>query len=148
MLGPSEEDRLHVWMLLNNVTINPASDPNCWKARNVQYTTQVYGQAHHDGVQHTGSGTELPAPKPGASAPYAAINPTFDMFTLDWNYERSALQLREGAGEKFLQIQNVTLLRLPQGPNAAKAAGMRAVQGGDGPTPPDVWAILMWPVTR
>lgn len=135
LLAPSEEDRLHVWMLLSNVSINPPSDPDCWQTRAMQYTTQIYGQVHAERSQQA-----VPSRQEAAAVP--------DMFSLSWNFMRSALELPANAQERFLQIQNVSLRQLPQGPNAARAAGMRAEQGADGPSPPDVWTILLWSVNR
>lgn len=134
-------------MLLSNVSINPASDLSCWQVRDVQYTTQVYGQVHGGGLQHS-QPVMLPEAVAGQPAPFAAANPVFDMFSLGFNYMRSALQLPSNAGEKYLQIQNVTLLQLPQGPDAATAAGLGAGQSGDGQTPADIWTILLWPINR
>jgi hypothetical protein len=62
---------------------------------------------------------------------------------LSFAFTRNAFTLPAAAAEQFFQIQNATLLQLPQGPNAAAAADM-----GAGPAPPDVWTVLLWSVDR
>lgn len=136
--SPSEETRLHVWMLLNNISV---AEPDCWQLRNVQYSTQIYGQCHES--------THVVQDKKAAAASLQhPISNGFDVFALSFGFMRDVLVLPHNSGDRFLQIQNVTLLQLPQGPGASAAAGMHAGQGGDGPTPPDVWTVLLWSVNR
>ncbi|KAF8060546.1 RPL6 [Scenedesmus sp. PABB004] len=133
MVVPSEENRLHVWMLTANVSLVPPSDPACWQRRKLERTTQIYGAV----------GTRS-ADAPGGSAADVGS------YALSWGFLPGALELPAGAQDKFLQIQNVSLAQLPQGPGAAAAAGLRAAApgGGGGPAPPDVWTLLMWSVNR
>jgi hypothetical protein len=138
LAAPSEETRLHVWMLLNNIT---TAKPGCWQNRNMRYTTQIYGQ-----VQDNTNVTTPQAKQAAAARRHRSDG--FDVFALSFGFMRDVLVLPQTAEDRFLQIQNVTLLQLPQGPGAAAAAGMHAGQGGDGPTPPDVWTLLLWSVNR
>lgn len=148
MQAPSEENRLHVWMLLNNISIVPPGDPACWHYRDVKYTTQIFGQVHDSPDAQLQQAQQQ---QENASAPLDVTQRDgigFDVFALDFGHMRSALQLPQNAQEKFLQIQNLTLMGLPQGPLAHTAAGMRTGPGGDGPTPPDIWTLLLWSVNR
>jgi hypothetical protein len=143
--APSEETRLHVWMLLNNIS---TAEPDCWQHRNMRYTTQIYGQIQdHTNITAV---QEKQALNKAAAAAAAAVHHSngFNVFALSFGFMRDVLVLPQQAADRFLQIQNVTLLQLPQGPKAAAAAGMHAGQGGDGPTPPDVWTLLLWSVNR
>ncbi|WIA15154.1 hypothetical protein OEZ85_001840 [Tetradesmus obliquus] len=143
--APSEETRLHVWMLLNNVT---TAEADCWQKRDMCYTTQIYGQIQDYMNVSLGSETQAAAGKAAAAAAMHTSGNGFNVFSLSFGFMRDVLVLPPQAADKFLQIQNVTLLQLPQGPGARAAAGMNAGQGGDGPTPPDVWTLLLWSVNR
>jgi hypothetical protein len=124
-------------MLLNNIT---TAEPGCWQNRNMRYTTQIYGQVQHN--------TNVTTPAKQAAAARKQRNTGFDVFALSFGFMRDVLVLPETAEDRFLQIQNVTLLQLPQGPAARAAAGMNAGHGGDGPTPSDIWTLLLWSVNR
>lgn len=153
--------RQNVWMMLGNITVNPADDPTCWQDRELLFPTQLYGQRLHGnasggvsahnladqtlplgpGTARSGEGSSVVE---GNSAGHAG--PLDDKFALGFSFMQSALRLPEGVDDKFLQIQNMTLLQLPQGPYTAGAANLAA--GQDGPTPPDVWTFLLWSIGR
>lgn len=113
------ETRLHVWMLLNNLELVPAADPDCWQNRDIRYPTQMYGQPYDS----LGSETN--------QAPY--------MFGM--GYMRGALKLPPTADNKFFSVFNTTLAQLPQGPDAR----MNSVPDR---LPPDIFTLLMWSVNR
>jgi hypothetical protein len=72
-----------------------------------------------------------------APAPSRAVN------ALSFAFMRNAFVLPATAADQFFQIQNATLLQLPQGPNAAAAADAKA-----GPWPPDIWTVLLFSINR
>jgi hypothetical protein len=144
--APSEETRLHVWMLLNNIS---TAEPGCWQRSKMRYTTHIYGQIQDNmNVSLAQQQQQQAAAAKAAASPAVHSSNGFNVFALSFGFMRDVLVLPEQAADRFLQIQNVTLLQLPQGPGAAAAAGMHAGQGGDGPTPPDVWTLLLWSVIR
>jgi len=113
------ETRLHVWMLLNNLELVPAADPDCWQNRDIRYPTQMYGQPY-DSLESEGS-----------QAPYV-----FDM-----GYMRGALVLPPTADNKFFSVFNTTLAQLPQGPDARTHPAPDRL-------PPGIFTLLMWSVNR
>lgn len=143
-------------MLLSNVSISAA----CWAPRNVSHVTQLYGQEPGSRDQHRRA-HEL-WQQPAAQAPAAAAHaqpqqqddggdgwpPLPRQFTLAWGHVAGALQLPHDAPDKYLQLQNVTLAQLPQGPGAAGAVALALPAGSSEPTPPSVWTLLLWPISR
>ncbi|KAF6240407.1 kinase-like domain-containing protein [Scenedesmus sp. NREL 46B-D3] len=53
--------------------------------------------------------------KAAAASPQHPISNGFDVFALSFGFMRDVLVLPHNSGDRFLQIQNVTLLQLPQG---------------------------------
>lgn len=113
------ETRLHVWMLLDSIDLVPDSEPKCWENRTIRYPTQIYG-------------------RPNEAARSAHSDSTF---SLAFGYVQGALVLPDTAEARFLSIFNTTLIELPQGPNARAGASPGRLQ-------PDIFALLLWCITR
>jgi hypothetical protein len=181
MQHTTKDNRLHVWLLISNITLAPQQQPDCWQQRSVNYTTQLYSQeanfssadahrlahelllpsspaptgtspsaGHRDllAAQEPAASPTAAADPPAAStaspaAPAAPLAPRRVLHSLGFSYIRDAFVLPATASDQFLQMQNVTLLQLPQGPNAHAAADVQAA-----PWPPDVWTVLLWSVNR
>jgi hypothetical protein len=97
------------------------------------YQSYDVGDMHHDGV----------------------TTPPYDQqFALSFGYLPRVFQLPVDAQDKFLQIQNVTLMQLPQmAPSGAQSGvlrGLRRLLNTDAnPSPPvGIWTVLLWPVRR
>eukprot|EP00883_Tetradesmus_obliquus_P006895 jgi/Sobl393_1/17454/SZX64266.1 len=174
---PTKDNRLHVWLLVGNISLNPPEQPDCWQQRSINYTTHLYSQE----ANISGSDAHrllhelmLPAPNPTAqpgaaptTAPTAAaahnatprllqganasnesatdvqLAPRRILHSLSFAFMRDAFVLPATAADQFLQIQNVTLTQLPQGPNAREAADAAA-----GPWPAELWTVLLWSIDR
>jgi hypothetical protein len=77
--------------------------------------------------------------------------PYGQQFALSFGYLPRVFQLPADAQDKFLQIQNVTLMQLPQmGQAAAQPGGLRGLRRLlENPSPPaGIWTMLLWPVRR
>ncbi|WIA35332.1 hypothetical protein OEZ86_003786 [Tetradesmus obliquus] len=171
---PTKDNRLHVWLLVGNISLNPPEQPDCWQQRSINYTTHLYSQEAISGSDAHRLLHELmlPAPnataQPGAAAstaPAAAHNatprllqganasnesatdaqlaPRRILHSLSFAFLRDAFVLPATAADQFLQIQNVTLTQLPQGPNAREAADAAA-----GPWPAELWTVMLWSIDR
>jgi hypothetical protein len=158
-----KEDRLHVWLLVSNISLPAPEQQDCWQQRSINYVTQLYSE------EVSSSGTEGPrllqqAMRPGAAwtaaAPRKLQASNFDtsnvtapaapplaprriLHALSFNFTRDAFVLPAAAADQFFHIQNATLSQLPQGPNTRAAADMHA-----GPVPADVWTVMLWSVKR
>lgn len=163
---PTTSDRLHVWLLVTNVSINPT----CWQQHDIKYPSRLFSEAldpsdartqlHETFMPGNSSSAESAVP-PGASLAAASgsasvggssdnstsagslVAPSDSLFALSFGFMRSAWQLSDGVPDRYLSIENVTLAQLPQGPAADTAA---AAQGGQ--TPQDIWTVLLWCITR
>lgn len=113
------ESRLHVWMLLDSIDIEPDNDAKCWANRTVYHPTQIYGRPHDSARCVHSSST----------------------YTFDFGYMQNALVLPPTAEARYFSIFNTTLIGLPQGPNprAAATAGRLA---------PDALTLLLWSINR
>lgn len=171
---PTKDNRLHVWLLVGNISLNPPEQADCWQQRSINYTTHLYSQEAISGSDAHRLLHELmlPAPnataQPGAAAstaPAAAHNatprllqganasnesatdaqlaPRRILHSLSFAFLRDAFVLPATAADQFLQIQNVTLAQLPQGPNAREAADAAA-----GPWPAELWTVMLWSIDR
>jgi hypothetical protein len=78
-----------------------------------------------------------------SSPPAAALGPSRIFNALSFAFMRDAFVLPATAPDQFFQLQNATLLQLPQGPDAPAAADARA-----GPWPPDLWTVLLFAINR
>lgn len=115
-----------------------------------------------------GNGNGLNATPPPPADPYqyqsydigdmSAIEggskPPYDQqFALSFQYLPRVFQLPADAQDKFLQIQNVTLMQLPQmGPAMGQTGGLRGLRrllNMENASPPvGIWTVLLWPVRR
>jgi hypothetical protein len=70
-------------------------------------------------------------------------------FALSFGYKPSLFQLPVDAQDKFLHIQNVTLLQLPQmSPGRKLLRGFRRLLSVDSSADAGIWTVLLWPVRR
>jgi hypothetical protein len=134
---PTKTDRLHLLLLANNVSIAPPEQPNCWQQRTLLQHTELFAQQT---TTATSSSSKGHGNGPGAAAPSSRG----ELVSLALGFMRDALLLPSAAGDKFLLVQNISMGQLPQGPGAAAAAGV----GWDKPSPPDVWTLLLWSISR
>uniref|UniRef100_A0A383W883 Protein kinase domain-containing protein n=1 Tax=Tetradesmus obliquus TaxID=3088 RepID=A0A383W883_TETOB len=162
---------MHVWLLTNNISLDSLGEPGCWRQRRVNFTTQIFSQeinssgadAHRlllelippssNAAAHSGAASAVAynaTPKllqgndvSNASAPEVLLAPRGILHSLSFAFLRDAFVLPATASDQFLQIQNVTLTQLPQGPNAREAADAAA-----GPWPADLWTVLLWSIDR
>jgi hypothetical protein len=168
----TKDNRLHVWLLVSNISLAPKEQPDCWQQRSINYTTQLYSQEvnasatdDHRLLHQLMLPVAQASPPSGAAATAAAQNATVQelqshnvsnalspagalaprriLHSLSFAFIRDAFVLPATAGDQFLQIQNTTLMQLPQGPNAHAAADVTA-----GPWPPDIWTVLLWSINR
>jgi hypothetical protein len=173
----TKSNRLHVWLLVSNISLAPPEQPDCWQFRTVDYTTRLLSPdtnasgADAHALLHQLSDTNssahpahpVTAPAAGVAAPHgrrllqsqsngsgasslppaAALGPSRTLNALSFAFMRDAFVLPAAAADQFFQIQNATLLQLPQGPDAAAAADATA-----GPWPPDLWTVLLLSINR
>eukprot|EP00775_Hariotina_reticulata_P008079 gene8079-8273_t len=157
---PTSPDRQRVWMLFNNFSITA----DCWRSSvMLSRPTQLFGQAPGSTVlprqpsktpyQLVSDASPPPAqPITAATANTTGVLPTWapmpNVFTLGLGLVQQVLALPDNAPDKFLALHNVTLAQLSQGADAANAAGMSYPAGSSVPTPPGIWTILLWPISR
>jgi hypothetical protein len=159
----TKENRLHVWLLVSNISLAPPEQPACWQQRSVNYSTQLYSED----VSNSTEGPRLlqqvmlpgaawsaanPAAVPRKLQASDASNATASaapplaprriLHALLFNFIRDAFVLPDTAADQFFHVQNATS-QLPQRPNARAAADLRA-----GPVPADVWTVMLWSVKR
>jgi hypothetical protein len=169
----TKSNRLHVWLLVSNISLAPPEQPDCWQFRGVDYTTRLLSPdgngsgADAHALLHQLSDTDAPAhpahsvtpaaaphgrkllqsngsgASSSSSPPAAALGPSRTLNALSFAFMRNAFVLPAAAADQFFQIQNATLLQLPQGPDAAAAADAKA-----GPWPPDLWTVLLFAINR
>eukprot|EP00775_Hariotina_reticulata_P007113 gene7113-7327_t len=151
---PSTGGRLHVWWLLNNITLAPSHDQDCWQLNDVKNPSQIYGSVDEFGqapavrglLADSALGTHRSVWRPrllagtGSSADASRVS-GFKMYSLGFSYLQAAFVLPLESPDRFLQITNVTLHQLPQGPSAPSAVSGRMMTA-------DVWALLLWPINR
>jgi len=148
-----------------------------WPDGNITYPMQLLGQvvhthgllSHGHGPMEGGSTTEAivlsAADGNNSSAavdPYSAYDavraaglttpPLSELYAVSFGYLPSLFQLPVDAQDKYLQIQNVTLLQLPQMARGRGLAGRRLLQqqqqrGADA-SPIGIWTIMLWGFRR
>lgn len=81
----------------------------------------------------------------------AATGPPYqELYALSFGYVPSLFQLPVDAHDKFLTIQNVTLMRLPQMAPTRTLRGLlrrRLLQSSEA-SPIGIWTMLLWPIRR
>lgn len=144
------EARQIEWILVNNITLNPPDQPNCWQPRMINHTTRMFGA--DVGVNTTAEGSNAhpllpsaPPMDPGDSIAGAADDSLTEMLAFGFNNMQQALQLPPMVPDKYFQIENVRLYQLPQGPGLS---GVQSTQGSDTAVAPDVWTVLLWSIMR
>jgi hypothetical protein len=160
----TKKNRLHVWLLVSNISLAPPEQPGCWQQRNINYSTQLYSEEVSSGAEGPRLLQQVMLPGAAWSAANAAaaprrlqasdasnatasapppLAPRRILHALSFNFIRDAFVLPDTAADQFFHVQNATLSQLPQGPNARAAADLRA-----GPVPADVWTVMLWAVRR
>jgi hypothetical protein len=146
--------RLQVWWLLSNLTLAPPNDQDCWQLKGVKSPTHIYGSVHNFMQANAARnlladpsrsdagdwGRRALAAESGGAVDKARVS-VFNMHSLGFSYLQGAFVLPPDAQDRFMELANITLHQLPQGP-AARAA----VSGGM--MPADVWTLLLWPINR
>lgn len=174
----SSSTRTRVWTLISNVSIADRGQMACaWPDSNITYPMQLMGQVVHThgpfthvhGAMEGGSSTEAivlsaaGAPNSSAVDPYSAYDavraaglstpPLSELYSVSFGYLPSLFQLPVDAQDKYLQIQNVTLLQLPQMARGRGSTGRRLMQQqqqqrGAGASPIGIWTIMLWGFRR
>lgn len=112
-------------------------------------------EAHRRSVDAGGTATDV---SPVINLPANGTEPTAPplqgLFSLSFGYQNDLFQLPPDANDKFLQIQNVTLMQLPQ--LASRHSLHRLLhhrhllqqQHATDALPVGIWTILLWSVKR
>jgi hypothetical protein len=128
-------DRAHVLLLQANLTLSPPpAEPGGPAPDPIRLNSSVswIGTSPADGRARD-------ADRDGAARGRHAI-------WIDCGGARGAVVAPPGAGTDALQLQQVTLWRLPQGPGAAAAA--RGARGGGRGLPWELFTTVIWAVER
>lgn len=65
------------------------------------------------------------------------------MVSVGFDYLTNAVLIPDGSPKDALQLQQLVLWQLPQGPGVASALGK-----GDSHIPPELWTMLLWSIKR
>jgi hypothetical protein len=112
----------------------------------------VLGHADAASTSRSSAGAAPPA-RSAASSQFDAGSPDAaafgEDFALSFGYKPSLFQLPMDVQDKFLHIQNVTLLQLPQmSPGRKLLRGFRRLLNVESSADAGIWTMLLWPVRR